>query len=202
MDTIKKVSGIIIIAAGVIMLMNGLGGIRNMNNSANNSSTQNNISTSGSEKVEQPKKEEEKKVAAPDFTLYDQYGNKHSLSEYKGKTVFLNFWATWCPPCRGEMPDIEEVYKEYDENKDDVIILGVASPDTPREGSKEEIADFLEQKGYTFPVVFGEKDSMLYKYSISSFPSTFIIDKEGYVKQYARGAMSKSTMKKLIENAR
>lgn len=202
MDTIKKVSGIIIIAAGVIMLMNGLGGIRNMNNSANNSSTQNNISTSGSEKVEQPKKEEEKKVAAPDFTLYDQYGNKHSLSEYKGKTVFLNFWATWCPPCRGEMPDIEEVYKEYNENKDDVIILGVASPDTPREGSKEEIADFLEQKGYTFPVVFGEKDSMLYKYSISSFPSTFIIDKEGYVKQYARGAMSKSTMKKLIESAR
>lgn len=202
MDTIKKVSGIIIIAAGVIMLINGLGGIRNMNNSASNNSSQNNVSTSSNEKKEETKKEEEKKIAAPDFTLYDQYGNKHSLSEYKGKTVFLNFWATWCPPCRGEMPDIEEIYKEYNENKEDVIILGVASPDTPREGSKEEIADFLEEKGYTFPVVFGEKDSMLYKYSISSFPSTFIIDKEGYVKQYARGAMSKNTMKKLIESAR
>lgn len=202
MDTIKKVSGIIIIAAGVIMLTNGLGGIRNMSNSANNSSAQNNMSTSSSKKEEQPKKKEEKKIAAPDFTLYDQYGNRHSLSEYKGKTVFLNFWATWCPPCRGEMPDIEEVYKEYNENKDDVIILGVASPDTPREGSKEEISDFLRKKGYTFPVVFGEKDSMLYKYSISSFPSTFIIDKEGFVKQYARGAMSKSTMKRFIESAR
>ncbi|MCI6275214.1 MAG: redoxin family protein [Clostridium sp.] len=202
MDTIKKVSGIIIIAAGVIMLINGLGGIRNMNNSASNNSSQNNVSTSSNEKKEETKKEEEKKIAAPDFTLYDQYGNKHSLSEYKGKTVFLNFWATWCPPCRGEMPDIEEIYKEYNENREDVIILGVASPDTPREGSKEEIADFLEEKGYTFPVVFGEKDSMLYKYSISSFPSTFIIDKEGYVKQYARGAMSKNTMKKLIESAR
>lgn len=202
MDTIKKVSGIIIIAAGVIMLINGLGGIRNMNNSASNNSSQNNVSTSSNEKKEETKKEEEKKIAAPDFTLYDQYGNKHSLSEYKGKTVFLNFWATWCPPCRGEMPDIEEIYKEYNENREDVIILGVASPDTPREGSKEEIADFLEEKGYTFPVVFGEKDSMLYKYSISSFPSTFIIDKEGYVKQYARGAMSKNTMKKLIESAK
>ena len=119
MDTIKKVSGIIIIAAGVIMLINGLGGIRNMNNSASNNSSQNNVSTSSNEKKEETKKEEEKKIAAPDFTLYDQYGNKHSLSEYKGKTVFLNFWATWCPPCRGEMPDIEEIYKEYNENKEE-----------------------------------------------------------------------------------
>lgn len=203
MDTIKKVSGIIIIAAGVIMLVNGFGGIKNMNNSAKDSSSQNNISSKSSENKENPKKEEEKKkVPAPDFTLYDQYGNKHSLSEYKGKTIFLNFWATWCPPCRGEMPDIEEIYKEYNENKEDVIILGVASPDTPREGSKDDIKDFLDKNGYTFPVVFGEKDSMLYKYSISSFPSTFIIDKEGYVKQYARGAMSKNTMKKLIESAK
>ena len=184
------------------MLTNGLEGIRSMNDSALNNSTQNNVSTSSNDKKEESTEEEEKKIPAPDFTLYDQYGNKHSLSDYKGKTIFLNFWATWCPPCKKEMPDIEEIYKEYNENKEDVIILGVASPDTPREGSKEEIVDFLEENGYTFPVVFGEKDSMLYKYSISSFPSTFIIDEEGYVKQYVRGAMSKDIMKKLIESAR
>ena len=53
------------------------------------------------------------KIAAPDFTLTDQYGNTHSLSDYKGKIIFLNFWATWCPPCRAEMPDIQALYEEY-----------------------------------------------------------------------------------------
>ena len=62
---------------------------------------------------------------APDFNLKDQYGVTHSLENYKGKVIFLNFWATWCPPCKKEMPDIENIYKEYGENKKDVVILGV-----------------------------------------------------------------------------
>ena len=55
----------------------------------------------------------EEKIGAPDFTLVDQYGETHTLSDYKGKTVFLNFWATWCPPCKGEMPDIQKLYEKY-----------------------------------------------------------------------------------------
>ncbi len=77
--------------------------------------------------------EEENKISLPpaiDFTLTDQYGNSHTLSDYKGKTVFLNFWATWCPPCRAEMPDIQKLYEEYDTEGDDaLIVLGIASPD-------------------------------------------------------------------------
>ncbi len=64
------------------------------------------------------------RVEAPDFTLVDQYGEEHKLSDYKGKVVFLNFWATWCPPCREEMPDIEALYsKEYGENSEDLVIF-------------------------------------------------------------------------------
>jgi cytochrome c-type biogenesis protein len=65
-----------------------------------------------------------KKTAAPDFTLTDQNGIKYTLSEYRGKTVFLNFWATWCPPCRGEMPDIQKLYESSGKKTGDVIVLG------------------------------------------------------------------------------
>ena len=74
------------------------------------------------------KKMRKKHQNAIDFELVDQYGNTHKLSDYKGKVVFLNFWATWCPPCKMEMPNIEELYKEYNYNKGDVVILGVAQP--------------------------------------------------------------------------
>ena len=77
-------------------------------------------------------KEDNGKILPIDFTLYDQYGKEHTLSEYKGKTIFLNFWATWCPPCREEMPYIDELYEEYNKNQDDVVILGVASPNLGR----------------------------------------------------------------------
>ena len=134
--------------------------------------------------------------------MYDNYGNQHTLSEYKGKTVFLNFWATWCPPCREEMPYIEELYKEYNENKDDVIILGVASPNLGREGTEEHITEFLKDNEMTFPVVFDEKGSLMQGYGMNAFPSTLIIDKEGYITRYIPGAMNKETMKMLIEEER
>ena len=69
-------------------------------------------------------------IPAMDFTLTDQYGETHTFSDYKGKTVFLNFWATWCPPCKSEMPDIQALYEKYGENEGDLIVLGVANPKT------------------------------------------------------------------------
>ena len=71
---------------------------------------------------------DENTTPAPDFTLTDQYGNTHTLSDYKGQVVFLNFWATWCPPCRAEMPDIQKLYEKYQDSKE-VAILGVAFPE-------------------------------------------------------------------------
>ena len=83
----------------------------------------------GEEGADQAEAGAQEVLPAIDFTLKDQYGNTHSLSDYKGKTIFLNFWATWCPPCRAEMPDIQKIYETYDTEGDDaLIVLGVAGP--------------------------------------------------------------------------
>lgn len=137
--------------------------------------------------------------SAPDFTLIDQYGNTHTLSDYKGKTVFLNFWATWCPPCRAEMPEIQEIYEEYGGNESDVIILGIASPNYGREGSAEDIASFLEDNGYSYPVVMDEGGLSAYDYGVSAYPTTFMIDKEGNVFGYVTGQITKDIMNSIIE---
>lgn len=210
MEVIKKISGIIIIISGIIMLVSGAVNINKISSNKNMGSSQNKTNTTNSkenanekqeENIDQAKKEESQKKLEPiDFTLYDQYGNKHTLSEYKGKTVFLNFWATWCPPCRAEMPHIEELYNEYNKNADDVVILGIATPNLGREGSVDDIKDFLNKEGFTFPVVFDENAAQAFGYGISSLPSTFIINKEGYITKYVPGGMSKETMKNLIEN--
>ena len=197
METIKKISGILIILAGLIMLVNGFVDVNKQLNSKDESNIENNNYS-----TEENAGEEEERLAPIDFTLYDNYGNKHTLSEYKGKTVFLNFWATWCPPCREEMPYIDELYEEYNKNQEDVIILGVASPNLGREGSQENITEFLESNGYKFPVVFDENGSLMYGYGMNSLPSTLIIDKDGYITTYVPGAMNKETMKKVIERDR
>lgn len=138
-------------------------------------------------------------VPAPDFTLQDQYGNTHTFSDYKGKTVFLNFWATWCPPCRAEMPEIQEIYEEYGENSSDVIILGIASPEVGREGTVEDIAAFLEENGYSYPVVMDTDGTIAYYYNISAYPTTFMIDENGNVYGYVTGQITKDIMHSIIE---
>ena len=143
--------------------------------------------------------EEASTVPAPDFTLTDQYGTSHTLSDYKGKTIFLNFWGTWCPPCRAEMPEIQELYEEYGENTGDVIILGVALPNVGKEGSEEEITAFLDENGYTYPTVMDEEASIASSYYISAFPTTFMIDKDGNVFGYATGQLTKEIMKDIIQ---
>lgn len=143
--------------------------------------------------------EAEDTLPAIDFTLTDQYGNTHTLSDYKGKTVFLNFWATWCPPCRAEMPDIQKLYEEYAEAGDDsVVILGIAAPDYGQEQSEDKIIDFLEENGYTYPVVMDPGGSLFAQYGIYSFPTTFMIDKDGNVFGYASGQLSEDIMRSII----
>ena len=139
-------------------------------------------------------------IPAIDFTLYDQYGNYHKLSDYKGKTVFLNFWGTWCPPCRNEMPEIQKLYEEYSAEEDpSVIILGVAAPYYSGEGSEEEIKAFLEKNGYTYPVVFDTTAELFRAYGIYSFPTTFMIDVNGNVFGYISGQLNELMMRSIIE---
>ncbi|MDU6265638.1 MAG: cytochrome c biogenesis protein CcdA [Anaerocolumna aminovalerica] len=157
---------------------------------------ENSDNTENEEKPEYP--------PAYDFTLTDQYGNTHTLSDYKGKVVFLNFWASWCGPCKKEMPDIEELYQKYNLNQDEVVFLGVANPkskDYPHNSDeeKDEILEFLDENGYTFPTVFDETGEILMNYYITAFPTTFMINKEGNVMGYIPGMMTKDIMESVIE---
>lgn len=201
MKTIQKLGGAILIISGLVMAMGGydkaydylkrvvIAPIEYVRNDPSKPQEKGEV-----------KPQQEEKLKAPDFSLVDQYGNTHKLSNYKGKVIFLNFWATWCPPCRGEMPHIEEIYKEFGDNKKEVIILGIAAPNLGKETSKEGIIDFLKKNKYTFPVAFDTTGELMDIYSISAFPTTFIIDKEGNVKQYAPGALDKVTMEQLIKS--
>lgn len=190
MGIIKKICGIILIISGLVMFFNGVTNI-------NKNKQYNNIEKNEIIDKEDNKSSEEMAI---DFTLKDQYGNEHTLSEYKGKTIFLNFGATWCPPCRGEMPYIEELYNEYGKNNNYIIILGVAAPNLGREGSEEEIVNFLSENNYTFLVVMDFGGELVYKYDIRAFPTTFIINDNGEIVHKIVGAMDKENMKMMIED--
>lgn len=141
-----------------------------------------------------------------DFTLTDQYGDTHTLSDYKGKVVFLNFYATWCPPCNKELPDIEKLYKEYGSNEKDVVFLGVTNPkskDYPNNSDedKDYIKSFLEEKKYTFPTLFDETGEIMQKYGISAFPTTFLFDRDGNLLGYVPGMMTEDIMRNVISQA-
>lgn len=222
MEIIKKIGGLILIVSGILMMVNGFGSISKHFNIPQNSKIESNQednkqsnskdkedSSSSNDGQKDPNdgnnesgSKDEERIKSIDFTLTDQYGKTHKLSDYEGKVVFLNFWATWCPPCKEEMPHIEQLYKDYKKNNEDVVILGVASPNLGREGSREHVVNFLKEEGYTFPVVLDEDGALAYQYGINAFPTTFIIDKEGYVTQYIPGAMDKETMASFIENQR
>lgn len=137
-------------------------------------------------------------AAAPDIQLTDQYGALHQLSDYKGKTVFLNFWATWCGPCRSEMGEIQELYEELGYNEDDVVILAVAAPNLGSEGSEEEIQAFLRDEGYTYPVLMDHGGAWFSAYGIRVYPTTFFITPEGSVFGHIEGAMTKDIMESAI----
>lgn len=222
MEIIKKIGGLILIVSGILMMVNGFGSIskhfnipqnskiesnQEDNKQANSNNKEDSSSDTGGQKDSNDGNNEsgakdEERIKSIDFTLTDQYGKTHKLSDYEGKVVFLNFWATWCPPCKEEMPHIEQLYKDYKKNNEDVVILGVASPNLGREGSREHVINFLKEEGYTFPVALDEDGALAYQYGINAFPTTFIIDKEGYVTQYIPGAMDKETMASFIENQR
>jgi cytochrome c biogenesis protein CcmG/thiol:disulfide interchange protein DsbE len=123
--------------------------------------------------------------AAPDFTLEDLKGNEISLNDYKGKVLFLNFWATWCGPCRREIPDFIEAYDEYGD--DGLEILGVSVD----QGSQKKIVQFVEAYKINYPVVM-YTNQLVRDYQPGNYiPSTIIIDREGKIRHKQIGLMSK-----------
>ena len=145
-------------------------------------------------------------VAAPlaDLALVDQNGVEHRLSDYRGKAVFLNFFATWCGPCQRETPDIEALYAERGRNEGDLVVLGVANPKTdehPRNSdvSESEVRAFIDEEGITYPVLMDTTGQLFAAYGVSAFPTTFMIDADGNVFGYVSGMLTADMMESIVE---
>lgn len=199
-----RVGAVLLILMGIMTFTGFMNGFTNYLSKVTQSvpqseQSQQSLPPEGAEEHPAEDKTEVQTIAAPDFTLVDQNGDTHTLSDYKGKTVFLNFWATWCPPCRGEMPDIQALYERYGSNQDDVIVLGVAGPNQGQEGSVEHITEFLSENQYTFPVVMDENGSMQAQYGVYAFPTTYMIDKDGNIFGYVASALTADMMESIIQ---
>ena len=143
----------------------------------------------------EPAATEEAMIMAPDFTVYDFDGNEVKLSDYLGKPVVLNFWASWCGPCKMEMPDFETKCKELE---GDVVFMMVNATDGGRE-TVDTAKQFVADSGYTFPVYYDTEYSAIYAYGVNAFPTTFFIDAEGNLVAYGQGAMSGETLQTGID---
>lgn len=128
-------------------------------------------------------------VPAPDFTVYDAAGNPVSLSDYFGKPIVLNFWASWCGPCKSEMPMFQEMYETYGE---DITFLMVNLTDGGQE-TVESASAYIGEQGYSFPVYFDTEQDASYAYYVSSIPVTYFIDAEGNLAAYGMGAMDETS---------
>lgn len=127
---------------------------------------------------------------APEFTLTDLAGSEISLSDYKGKVIFLNFWATWCPPCRTEIPGFVEIYEKYKDKG--MQILGIS---LDRAG-EQKVLDFVKEYKINYPVAMGTKN-IVRDYEPGNFiPSTFVIDQNGKIRHKHIGYLHKSALEK------
>lgn len=132
---------------------------------------------------------------APDFTLSLLEGGEISLSDLKGKVVLVNFWTSWCPPCRKEMPAIESVYRSYKDIGLVVVGLNLTAQD-----SKEEAAAFAQEVGVTFPIALDLDNSVGSVYQVTALPTSFFVDREGMIRSViVGGPMSEAVIRSKVE---
>lgn len=137
----------------------------------------------------------EELIKAPDFTVYDEDGNAVSLSEFFGKPIVVNFWASWCGPCKIEMPDFDEAYSEIG---DDTVFMMINMVDGRRE-TQQTGRDYIKSKGYSFPVYYDIELKASLSYGITSYPTTIFIDDEGYIVSGYLGAINKQVILDTVE---
>jgi peroxiredoxin len=121
------------------------------------------------------------KIEAPSFSLKDITGKEVKLHDYRGKIVFLNFWATWCPPCRAEMPSMERLYTEFKDKN--FIMLAVDSREKTR-----KVKSFGKKLGLSYPLLLDSDGTVGFEYGVRSIPTTYLVDRQGYLIGGALGA--------------
>ena len=131
---------------------------------------------------------------APDFTLERLDGEEIRLSDLRGKVVLLNFWATWCPPCRSEMPAFQEAYADYEEEGFVILAVNATRQDTP-----EKVVAFIAEYGLSFPVVLDEKGEVNQLYLVQSLPTSFFIDEEGIIQEVVIGGIAEAMVRSRVE---
>ena len=127
---------------------------------------------------------------APDFTVEMLDGSKVKLSSLRGKVVLINFWATWCKPCREEMPDLQSIYEERD---DDVVILAINMD------AHNDVEGFIDSYSVTFPVLLDENDQISDMYQIISLPTTYFIDEDGTIVQKHFGQITYEQLEEILQ---
>jgi thiol-disulfide isomerase/thioredoxin len=139
--------------------------------------------------------ETDEAIQAVDFTVFDQDGNQVALSDFFGKPIVLNFWATWCGPCKSELPAFDRLHSEYGE---DVVFLMINLADG--RDTLEGVQDFMEEEGYTFPVYFDTEANAAYAYQIRSIPMTIFINEDSEIADWHLGALDGDTLQKKLDN--
>ena len=131
--------------------------------------------------------------ATENFTLTDAEGKSHSLAGYRGKWLIVNFWATWCPPCLEEIPDLIELHEAH--KKSDLVVIGVALDST-----KESVVEFVAKKKVSYPVVFGNYDMAAQVGEVEALPTSYLYDPTGKLVSYQQGMVTKDTVESYIKS--
>lgn len=216
MNIIVKVGGVVLVAMGLMLLLgtferfeslfNGNQSPQKVEESIEEFPKESEENKASKEKAEEKTEDKEETSGERQkmlpINLEDQNGNTVNVEDFKGKVVFINFFATWCPPCKEEIPDIENLYKENGYNKNDVVVIGIAAPNQGREQDEEGIKNFIKEYNITYPVLMDRTGEIFGQYGAYSLPTTFLIDKESKVYGYVSGAIARDTMDKAIEDTK
>lgn len=183
-----------------IILLAGLIGYVLFQTVTNSENTNNSEPSKTDTQIETPNKEEQLVETgltvgskAPDFTLSTVNGDERSLSDYRGKKVILNFWATWCPPCKAEMPEFVNYMKEKEEGVE-IVTINLTST----ERDKDNITKFINDYELNFPVLLDEENVVGDMYRVISIPTTYFIDSEGLIQYKFVGPMTGDQLNQII----
>lgn len=132
---------------------------------------------------------------APDIILKDLQGEEVRLTDYRGRKVFVNFWASWCGPCRREMPELQQFHEEYEEQTAVVLAVNV----TTSELNVEQVYDFVAELDLSFPIVLDETGDVSYDYRIAYTPTTYVVDEEGVIRDVRIGELDYELIQQMLD---